>query len=46
MLNIVPFGAAVLEKKIFNHFPIYQYVKVSVPGPGPYMTPGTLIEQI
>jgi len=45
MLNIVQFGAAVLEKKIFKHFLINHYVKVQVPGAGPYMTLGTSIEQ-
>jgi len=44
MLNIVPFGAAVLEK-IFKHFPIYHYVKVYAPGTEPYMTLGTSFEQ-
>jgi len=28
MLNIVAFGAAVLEKIFLKHFPIYYYVKV------------------
>jgi len=44
MLNIVPFGAADLEK-IFKHFLIYHYVKVKAPGAGPYMTLLTSFEQ-
>jgi len=44
MLNIVPFGAAVLEKKIFKHFPIYHYVKVYASGAGPFVTLGTSFE--
>jgi len=43
--NIVPFDAAVLEKKIFKQFPIYHYVKVFAPGAGPYMTLETSFEQ-
>jgi len=35
MLNIVQFGAVVLEK-IFKHFPIYHYLKVYAPGVGPF----------
>jgi len=47
MLNIVRFGEPVLEKKIFfNHFPKYYYIKVEVPGVGPYMTLGTSFEHI
>jgi len=44
MLNIVPFGAVVLEK-IFKHVPIYHNVKVYAPGVGPFMTPNTLFER-
>jgi len=28
MLNIVPFGTAVLETNIFKHFPIYHYTNI------------------
>jgi len=47
MLQNVPFGAAVLEEKIFKHFPIYyyMYVQVYAPGVGPYMTLGTSFGQ-
>jgi len=45
MLNIVKFDAAVLEKSLLKHFPLYYYVKVQTPGMGPYMTLGTLFEQ-
>jgi len=48
MLNIVPFGAAVLEKKIFKHFPMVfiTYVKViKALGAGPFVTPGASFEQ-
>jgi len=44
MLNIVPFGAAVLEK-ILKHLPIYHYVKVYGHGAGPYIILGTSFEQ-
>jgi len=44
MLNIVSFGAAVHEKKVFKHFPIYHNVKVQALGVGPFVTPGTSFE--
>jgi len=45
MLNIIPFGEAVLEKKIVEEFPYISICKSLSPWGGPNMTPGTLFEQ-
>jgi len=45
MLNIVQYGAAVLEKNIFSAFPYISLCKSLSPWVGLYMTLGTSFER-